>query len=75
MSHAVSPDPSLFLDVEVGSPERGARRFAVAGKVLYMEFPSADIERAQRFWSGVLGWRFGSGLREGFEQRAAAAER
>ena len=26
------------------------------GNVLYMEFPSGDIDRAQRFWGGVLGW-------------------
>jgi predicted enzyme related to lactoylglutathione lyase len=41
------------------------------GRVLYMEFPSADIERAERFWSGVFGWRFGSGLAEGFDYRMA----
>jgi hypothetical protein len=26
------------------------------GRVRFMEFPSKDIDRAQRFWSGVLGW-------------------
>lgn len=41
------------------------------GDVIYMEFPSDDIERAQRFWSGVLGWQFGSGLFEGYDYRMA----
>jgi predicted enzyme related to lactoylglutathione lyase len=41
------------------------------GKVLYMEFPSEDVDRAQRFWSGVLGWNFGGGLTEGFDYRMA----
>jgi len=41
------------------------------GRVLYMEFPSADVGRAQRFWSGVLGWSFGAGLAEGFDYRMA----
>jgi predicted enzyme related to lactoylglutathione lyase len=41
------------------------------GNVMYMEFPSEDIDRAQRFWSGVLGWQFGSGLSESFDYRMA----
>jgi predicted enzyme related to lactoylglutathione lyase len=43
----------------------------VKGNVMYMEFPSEDIDRAQRFWSGVLGWEFGSGLTEEFDYRMA----
>jgi|SRR4051794_10135591 len=39
--------------------------------VLYMEFPSKDIDRAQRFWNAVLGWDFGPGLVEGFDYRMA----
>jgi predicted enzyme related to lactoylglutathione lyase len=50
---------------------RTERRLAMEGNVLFMEFPSGDIERAQRFWSGVLGWRFGSGLAESFDYRMA----
>ena len=38
---------------------------------LRRQFPSVDVERAQRFWSGVLGWRFGSGLAESFDYRMA----
>jgi predicted enzyme related to lactoylglutathione lyase len=41
------------------------------GEVIGMEFPSEDIDRAQRFWSGVLGWEFGSGLSEDFDYRMA----
>jgi predicted enzyme related to lactoylglutathione lyase len=43
----------------------------VKGNVVYMEFPSEDVDRAQRFWSGVLGWEFGSGLTEDFDYRMA----
>ena len=38
---------------------------------MYMEFPSENIDRAQRFWSGVLGCEFGSGLTETFDYRMA----
>jgi predicted enzyme related to lactoylglutathione lyase len=41
------------------------------GNVLYMEFPADDVDRAQRFWSSLLGWQFGSGLTEGFDYRMA----
>ena len=41
------------------------------GKVVFMEFPSTDIDRAQRFWSGVLRWEFGRGLTEEFDYRMA----
>lgn|SRR5262249_32601963 len=41
------------------------------GEVIGMEFPSEDIDRAQRFRSGVLGWEFGSGLSEAFDYRIA----
>ena len=41
------------------------------GNVLYMEFPSKDIDRAQRFWSGILGWEFGTGLADTFDYRMA----
>lgn len=41
------------------------------GRVLYMEFPAGDVERARQFWSGVLGWQFGSGLTDEFDYRMA----
>jgi predicted enzyme related to lactoylglutathione lyase len=43
----------------------------VEGRVTFMEFPSKDIDRAQQFWSGVLGWEFGSGLTDEFDYRMA----
>ena len=30
----------------------------MAGEVVHVEFPSEDIERSQRFWSGLFGWEF-----------------
>jgi uncharacterized protein len=30
----------------------------MAGEVVHIEFPSADADRAQRFWSGLFGWSF-----------------
>lgn len=39
--------------------------------VLYMEFPSLDVERAARFWSGVMGWKFGSPVFEKYDYRMA----
>ena len=30
----------------------------MAGEVVHMEFPSADADRAQAFWSGLFGWQF-----------------
>jgi len=41
------------------------------GRVIYMEFPSQDVDRATRFWNGVMGWNFGSGLFEKYDYRMA----
>ena len=41
------------------------------GIVFYMEFPSQDVDRARRFWSGVMGWNFGSGVFENYDYRMA----
>ncbi len=43
----------------------------MAGQVVHVEFPSADIERAQRFWSGLFGWEFGESVMPGMEYRMA----
>ena len=43
----------------------------MAGEVVHIEFPSTDVERAQRFWSGLFGWSFGASAMEGFEYRMA----
>ena len=37
----------------------------MAGEIVHVEFPSADADRAERFWGGLFGWRFqGSGMPE-----------
>jgi predicted enzyme related to lactoylglutathione lyase len=41
------------------------------GRVFYMEFPSLDVERAVRFWNGVMGWNFGSPVFERYDYRMA----
>jgi predicted enzyme related to lactoylglutathione lyase len=33
----------------------------MAGAVVHFEFPSADADRAESFWSGLFGWSFGGG--------------
>ncbi|MGZ4358607.1 MAG: VOC family protein [Gaiellaceae bacterium] len=33
----------------------------MAGEVVHFEFPSANADRAQRFWSGLFGWSFSQG--------------
>jgi predicted enzyme related to lactoylglutathione lyase len=43
----------------------------MAGEVVHVEFPSADIERAQRFWSGLFGWNFGESVMPGMQYRMA----
>jgi predicted enzyme related to lactoylglutathione lyase len=42
----------------------------MAGEIVHIEFPSADADRAQRFWSGLFGWQFG-GAMEGVDYRMA----
>jgi predicted enzyme related to lactoylglutathione lyase len=35
----------------------------MAGEIVHVEFPSADADRAQKFWSELFGWSFeGSGM-------------
>ena len=43
----------------------------MAGEVVHVEFASEDIERAQRFWSGVFGWNFGESMMPGMDYRMA----
>lgn len=44
----------------------------MAGEVVHVEFPSEDIERAQRFWSGLFGWEFGESMMPEFDYRMAS---
>jgi predicted enzyme related to lactoylglutathione lyase len=32
----------------------------MAGEVVHYEFPAKDVDRAQRFYSGLFGWEFGA---------------
>ena len=43
----------------------------MAGDVVHVEIPAADVERAQQFWGGVFGWQFGPSMSEEFEYRMA----
>ena len=37
----------------------------MAGEIVHIEFLAGDVDRAQRFWSGLFGWHFGdSGMPE-----------
>jgi predicted enzyme related to lactoylglutathione lyase len=42
----------------------------MAGEIVHIEFPSKDMDRAQRFWSGLFGWTFGSDM-PGMDYRMA----
>jgi predicted enzyme related to lactoylglutathione lyase len=43
----------------------------MAGEVVHVEFPSTDVDRAQRFWSEVFGWSFGESAMPGMDYRMA----
>jgi predicted enzyme related to lactoylglutathione lyase len=43
----------------------------MAGWVVHYEIAASDIERAQRFWSGVFGWEFGESVMPEGEYRMA----
>ena len=37
----------------------------------FMEFPSQDVDRATRFWNGVMGWNFGTAVFDQYDYRMA----
>ena len=39
----------------------------MAGKMVHFELPATDADRAKRFWSGVMGWKFGDSAMPGME--------
>jgi hypothetical protein len=43
----------------------------MAGEIVHIEFPTADNDRAQAFWTGLFGWEFGGPMMEGFDYRMA----
>jgi len=43
----------------------------MAGEIVHYEVAAADVDRAQRFWSGLFGWEFGESAMPGMEYRMA----
>ena len=43
----------------------------MAGHVTHYEISARDVDRAQRFWSGVFGWSFGENVMPEGEYRMA----
>jgi predicted enzyme related to lactoylglutathione lyase len=43
----------------------------MAGEIVHIEFPSEDADRAQRFWGGLFGWKFGDSGMPGMDYRMA----
>ncbi len=43
----------------------------MAGEIVHIEFPSTDVDRAQRFWSGLFGWEFGESQMPDLDYRMA----
>jgi predicted enzyme related to lactoylglutathione lyase len=43
----------------------------MAGEVVHIEFPSKDMDRSQRFWSGLFGWTFSDSGMPGMDYRMA----
>ena len=41
------------------------------GEVVHVEIPAQDVDRAQRFYSGVFGWQFGESVMPDMEYRMA----
>ncbi len=43
----------------------------MAGEIVHVEFPSANADRAQRFWSELFGWEFQNDGGEEMDYRMA----
>ena len=43
----------------------------MAGEIVHVEFPSKDVDRAQRFWGGLFGWEFGESVMPELDYRMA----
>jgi len=43
----------------------------MAGEVVHYEIAASDVSRAQRFWEGVFGWKFGDNVMPEGEYRMA----
>jgi predicted enzyme related to lactoylglutathione lyase len=43
----------------------------MAGEIVHIEFPTANADRAERFWSGLFGWEFSDSGMPGGDYRIA----
>ena len=43
----------------------------MAGEIVHIEFLAGDVDRAQRFWSGLFGWQFGASVMPEMDYRMA----
>jgi predicted enzyme related to lactoylglutathione lyase len=43
----------------------------MAGEIVHIEFPSENVDRAQRFWGGLFGWEFGDSAMPDLDYRMA----
>jgi predicted enzyme related to lactoylglutathione lyase len=43
----------------------------MAGEIVHVEIPCEDVDRGQRFWSGMFGWEFGASAMPEMEYRMA----
>jgi predicted enzyme related to lactoylglutathione lyase len=41
----------------------------MAGDIVHYEISASDVNRAQRFWEGVFGWKFGDSMMPDFDYR------
>ena len=47
---------------------------ASSGKIVHIELPAGDADRAQRFYSGLFGWQFADSGMEGIDYRMFQGE-
>jgi predicted enzyme related to lactoylglutathione lyase len=41
----------------------------MAGKIVHVELPAADVDRATEFWKGLFGWEIGASVMPDFDYR------
>ena len=47
---------------------------ASSGKIVHIELPASDADRAQRFYSELFGWQFADSGMEGIDYRMFQGE-
>jgi uncharacterized protein len=43
----------------------------MAGEIVHIEYACQDVDRGQKFWSGLFGWQFGESVMPGMDYRMA----